>query len=306
METSQVGEERVEEWKSGRMEEAAFLPLSSAHQRLPSCKTLLDEFKDAGGLVIEEWSEKEGTTYLIQTIVFALGCDLDWKDAPDLRVLHYRKAGRNFYFMVNEGEEPLEGDLSIRSAGALELWDPLDGSIRPWPGCLIEGRTHTSMHLERRQGLVLVVNPEGIPDPDVQLPSVPGEVLVEVLEPWRVMDLSGHPVSAPCPGDWASVRGWETFSGTLRFVTEFEMPGGYEGRAVFLDLGRVGDIAEVMVNDQPVGVRAWAPYIFEVGRVCRPGMNTLEVRVTNSMANAFDGLQMASGLMGSVVIRGAR
>jgi hypothetical protein len=83
------------------------------------------------------------------------------------------------------------------------------------------------------------------------------------------------------------------------------MPGDYEGREVFLDLGRVGDIAEVTINGQHVGVRAWAPYILEVGKACRPGANTLEVRVTNSMANTFDGFQMPSGLMGPVVIREA-
>ena len=35
------------------------------------------------------------------------------------------------------------------------------------------------------------------------------------------------------------------------------------------------------------------------------GVNRLEVRVTNSMANTFDGRQLPSGLLGPVVLRAA-
>ena len=66
------------------------------------------------------------------------------------------------------------------------------------------------------------------------------------------------------------------------------------------------DIAEVLVNGRRAGVLTWAPYIMDIGQACRPGKNSLEIRVTNSMANAYDGLRLASGLMGPVVLRRAR
>jgi hypothetical protein len=227
---------------------------------------------------------------------------VDWPNAPDLRALHYRKSALDFYLLVNEGEHPLEGNLSLAVIGSLEVWDPLAGTVRPWPAEIIQGRLHTFLRLERRQALLLAVDPKGKPDPAIPLPPIPGEVIAEIPGPWKALNASGQPVEVPCPSDWAKVPQWETFAGTIRFLTELPLPSQREG-ALFLDLGKVGDIAEVLLNRQPVGVRAWAPYIFEISRACRPGSNSLEVRVTNSMANAYDGLQLPSGLLGPVLLR---
>ena len=72
---------------------------------------------------------------------------------------------------------------------------------------------------------------------------------------------------------------------------------------LFLDLGQVGDIAEVLLNGTTVGARAWAPYVWAIDPICQVGDNQLEVRVTNSMANRLEGLQRPSGLLGPVSIR---
>ncbi len=60
------------------------------------------------------------------------------------------------------------------------------------------------------------------------------------------------------------------------------------------------------MNGRPVGFRAWAPYLLPIGAACRAGSNEIEVRVTNSMANAYEGLQLPSGLLGPVTVRRAR
>jgi hypothetical protein len=56
----------------------------------PSCRAVLDAFRDAGGVVAEEWESgrggrEEGTPSLISTLVSALGRDLRWPNAHDLR-----------------------------------------------------------------------------------------------------------------------------------------------------------------------------------------------------------------------------
>jgi hypothetical protein len=74
---------------------------------------------------------------------------------------------------------------------------------------------------------------------------------------------------------------------------------------LFLDLGQVGDIAEVALNGTTLGSRAWAPYVWAIDQICQAGQNQLEVRVTNSTANRMEGLQRPSGLLGPVSIRRA-
>ena len=51
-------------------------------------------------------------------------------------MIHYRKAGLDFYYVVNEGEETIAGEVSFGLAGALEYWDPLTGESRSWPALM--------------------------------------------------------------------------------------------------------------------------------------------------------------------------
>jgi hypothetical protein len=261
----------------------------------------LAQFAEAGGLVVRSGAAAD----LPARLASALGRDLHWPGTHDLRALHCRRGGLDCYYLVNEGEHALAGNLTLRAMGALELWDPLDGSSRPWPAQVVDGRLATHLRLERRQGLVLVVDPAGNPDSAAPRPALPGDAVLAVSGPWRVCDTAGREVDAPALADWAQTPGWETFTGTLSFCTEFTAPEALAGRAAFLDLGAIGDIAELWLNGRRCGQRAWAPYVLEVGAALRPGRNRLEVRVTNSMANAYDGRQMPSGLLGPVVLRGA-
>jgi len=98
------------------------------------------------------------------------------------------------------------------------------------------------------------------------------------------------------------------FSGTFEYTTTFtwneDLP-----KIATLDLGEVGESAEVFVNDIPVGVRINAPYIFDVTNTLTPGDNTLRIIVTNHLGHKMrDRFSMtmpleASGLMGPVTIR---
>ncbi|MCC6446340.1 MAG: hypothetical protein IT210_23165, partial [Armatimonadetes bacterium] len=180
------------------------------------------------------------------------------------------------------------------------------GSRRPWPGRAHEGRCETRLRLERREGLVLAVEAGGIPDPQIELLPLPGEIALSLPGPWSAFTTADRPAALPCPGDWSQAEGWGLFTGTLRFLTDLILPGKTGGQPIFLDLGRVGDIAEVSVNGQAAGIRVWPPYIMEISAACQPGVNRLEVQVTNSMANAYDGLQLPSGLLGPVALRAGR
>lgn len=99
-------------------------------------------------------------------------------------------------------------------------------------------------------------------------------------------------------GDWSRHPGLELFSGALRYRTGFDLPSAAD--RLELDLGGVGDIAEALLDDEPAGVRMWAPYRIPLAGPVAAGRHTLEVRITNSMANAYEGAQLPSGLMGPV------
>jgi hypothetical protein len=75
------------------------------------------------------------------------------------------------------------------------------------------------------------------------------------------------------------------FSGTARYRCTFTAPQAPSRRRCWLDLGRVEQVAEVLLNDQSIGVRLWQPFRFEVTGLLAEGENTLEVLVTNGLAS---------------------
>ncbi|MFD6133876.1 hypothetical protein [Isoptericola sp. NPDC060257] len=68
-----------------------------------------------------------------------------------------------------------------------------------------------------------------------------------------------------------------------------------------LDLGEVGDAATVSVDGVVAGHAPAAPYVVDLGALA-PGSRTVEVLVSNSAANWYEGDRRPSGLIGPVTL----
>ena len=77
------------------------------------------------------------------------------------------------------------------------------------------------------------------------------------------------------------------FSGTGRYEISFNLPVDYlqKDLRLFLDLGKVGNIAEVRLNDNLPGIIWMRGQKVEVTGVAKPGVNKLVVLVTNTLIN---------------------
>lgn len=224
--------------------------------------------------------------------------------APDLRVLHVRRQGLDVYAVFNEGEAPISGSLWVSAAGgpeaaprAAEWWDPLRDGREP---AAVEGDGYR-LRLPPRESRLLLVDPSLPRDAPAAGPEM-GPELVDLPGPWGVTDPEGRGVPDLSLGDWTRQRALERLGGTLVYTTRLRLPAP-PARAV-LDLGAVGEAAAVRVNGQPAGFALWAPYLV----ACPPGLwrsgpNDIEVQVTNSAANAYEGALRPSGLMGPVRLR---
>ena len=215
---------------------------------------------------------------------------------PDLRFIHYRKDELDYYLLVNEGEGAIAGQVRLAVAGEIAAWDPLTGGQRPVQAEAAGDGLRVALDLGRRESLVLAVDTRAPFVPPPALPR-PTEERIPLDLRWEVRDLDGAAVGVPAPGDWARQPGYELFSGTLRYRTELTLPT--RAREAWLDLGQVGDSAAVFLDGRQVGVRMWAPYRVCLGRDLAPGTHRLEVRVTNSMANEYEGSQRPSGSAGA-------
>jgi hypothetical protein len=127
--------------------------------------------------------------------------------------------------------------------------------------------------------------------------------------PWEVW-FPADPQS-PKPTTFASLRSWPDhpdpavrhFSGTATYAKAFDAPPELFGmrHRIRLDLGRVGALAQVVVNGHDLGVLWSAPYVVDATRVLRPGPNAIEVRVTNAWLNRLIGAKRFSDRFKPVV-----
>jgi hypothetical protein len=80
------------------------------------------------------------------------------------------------------------------------------------------------------------------------------------------------------------------FSGTATYTNSFTLPNGYKrSTPLWLDLGKVGDLAEVRVNGKLVGSVWHAPYRLDIGDAVKRGKNQIDIRVANLWVNRLIG-----------------
>jgi hypothetical protein len=94
--------------------------------------------------------------------------------------------------------------------------------------------------------------------------------------------------------DWSthSEEGIRYYSGTATYrkTFHFTRPSTQsENTNIYLDLGQVAVIAEVILNDQNLGIAWNSPYRVDITRAIRSGENTLVVNVANLWVNRLIG-----------------
>ncbi len=148
-----------------------------------------------------------------------------------------------------------------------------------------------------------------------------------VFEPGRGAPASTQRVPL-APLNLNAQDGIRYFSGVTTYTKSFTLPNAAAvGTPLRLDLGAVGDLAEVRINGVLAGSVWHKPFRLDISQAIRPGKNTVEVRVANLWVNRLIGdLQpgqrkitfttlptyrrdaplRASGLMGPVRLLGSR
>ncbi len=120
---------------------------------------------------------------------------------------------------------------------------------------------------------------------------------LELKGPWTLHFPSGRgapeAIRLEALGSWTEhpEPGVKYFSGSATYSRSIEIPADRvgAGRALYLDLGRVNDFAEPVLNGKPLGVLWKPPFRVELTGTARPGQNELSVRVTNRWPNRLIG-----------------
>ena len=126
--------------------------------------------------------------------------------------------------------------------------------------------------------------------------SVVGTRAMPLDRGWSLSFPSGW--DAPASIDLDELKPWSEladeatrhFSGTATYRTTVRLEALQPDTRLWLELGRVADIAEVKINGQEVAVLWAAPFRVDITRQVKPGDNLIEIEVTNTWHNrlAYD------------------
>jgi hypothetical protein len=235
--------------------------------------------------------------------------------------IHRHLADGDIYFVVNQADEPVHLNARFRVSGKdVQVWHPMDGamtsdkpgdaaaytsvvrmpdrSVNKQPGIepalytMPSGFTEVPLDLAERES-VFVVFRNAAPAPQRTAAVAMETKLTTLSGPWTLSFPAkwGAPPSVQMPAltSWTenADAGVKYFSGTATYTRTVTAAATWfkPGQHVWIDLGKVRDIAEVKVNGKSAGL-VWAPpYRVDVTSALRPGVNKLEIAVTNEWTN---------------------
>ena len=190
--------------------------------------------------------------------------------------------------------------LAVQARSAM-LYNPMNGTSGKARLRQNNGRTEVFLQLASGESVIL----KTFTDQDVSVPeygywtSMAQDEAAKMLPgtctfagKWGFSFVEAIPVVSNVPdsvslGSWTEIaaEGVKNTMGTACYTTTFTLKTPAEAGEWMLDLGDVRESARVRINGQEVATLIAVPYRCLVGKYLRPGVNTLEVEVTNLPAN---------------------
>lgn len=264
---------------------------SPANEKVESAITC---WESQGITVIREWRD-DNLTSLVRAVVAPA---LAWEGEAALRAFHGRLAGRHVWVLHNEGEADAEGELTLTGDGPFWVYRPWDNRLCPLPGVNRADRYEARLEMSRHE-LVILVEAGDESSLMAATPRSWSEFSREIETAWEAATEEDDPRVVPAMSDWSRHAGLELMTGVVCYAASFDVtPQEASAHRLTLDMGRVGEIAEVWVNEKYAGVAIGKPYRLDITDTICEGRNRIKIRVTNSMANRLYGSQRPSGLMG--------
>jgi hypothetical protein len=254
-----------------------------------------------------EKSFGKGKVYTGQTIAEVLSVQ---QVAPDfeytktdartnLLFVHRKLAKADIYWINNRNNRRENLDATFRIEGKIpEIWQPVTGKTGPASYVIENGVTRVTLNLEPNDALFVVFRKTAKAN-SLVVPKTVENTLETVSGPWEVSFQPDR--GAPSKITLDNLASWSEnpdagvkyFSGTGTYTKTIQVPDNWfkKGERLWLDLGVVRNLADVLVNGKPLGIIWKRPFRVDVTDVLKPGENKLEIKVTNLWVNRLIGDQ---------------
>jgi len=210
--------------------------------------------------------------------------------------VHRKLTDGDVYFIDNRSNRPENIEARFRVSGRRpEIWYADTGAAEAVSYRFEGDRTVVPLGLEAEESYFVVFR-EAVSASEASVAPRSYLPVLDVHGPWQVAFQPGR--GAPPTARLETLRslseepepGIRYFSGIATYRVRFTPPRDLTSETpLVVDLGSVGDIAEVSLNGRAVGTVWKPPYRVAVTAAVRPGENELEVRVADLWVNRLIG-----------------
>jgi hypothetical protein len=226
----------------------------------------------------------------------------DGKQAVEMAWTHRITDEKEIYFISNQKDEKRELELSLRVVGKLPgLYFPVSGTRKECREWRIENdRTVIPFQFENNESVFVTFEKEISAMKSENGRNWPEfESIQNLDELWEVkfdpaFGGSEKSVHFKKLTDWSQNEDDKIkyYSGTAVYRKSFGWnPEKITDNPVWIELGGVNNLAEVILNGVNCGIVWTAPFRLDISNALKKGINELEISITNTWANRLIGDQ---------------
>ena len=236
-------------------------------------------------------------------VLHKLPLEEDFATTAPVRYTHRTNVNWDIYFLSNTSDSTISFKAAFRSVkGTPEIWDAVTAKIKQVSDFTIaNAKTMIPITLAPYQSCFVVFSKENRNRQVVGLRETQRQELLTLKGPWEVSfdPKWGGPekVVFDSLSDWSKnkLEGIKYYSGIAAYHKTFEFNAGKPKGEIYLDLGKVKNLARVSLNGRVVGVLWTPPWKIDVSTQVKPGKNELTIEIANLWANRLIGDEAKPG-----------
>jgi hypothetical protein len=220
------------------------------------------------------------------------------KTQKDTKLLfvHRKLTDCEVYWVNNRNSRKETLDANFRVTGKVPvLWHPETAKAEAVSYSIANGVTTVTLPLQPNDAVFVVFKDKA--KTSVLLPSVEEKELMTIDGSWKVTFQKDRGAPAEATFDKlasfteSADPGIKYFSGTAAYTKTIVADKNWFSNNIqlWLDLGDVKNLAEVVVNGKSLGILWKQPFAVDVTHVLKPGENKIEIKVTNLWVNRLIG-----------------
>jgi len=271
-------------------------------QSTPSLSDDPAEFKNIVAEIWHSGNPRVFTGKTIEEVLNQMNVVPDFaysKPSSDTKLMyvHRKLPGSDIYWVDSRNNSVQDIETTFRIDGKVpELWFAETGKTEPLSYSIADGVTKVKLHMERNDALFIVFKDKATKT-SVELPPVKVNELATINGSWKVDFQKGRgaPISATFDKLTSFTEnadaGIKYFSGTATYTKTFTADKAWftKDAELWLNLGDVKNLAEVIVNGKSLGILWNYPFRVNISGALKPGTNTLVIKVTNLWVNRLTG-----------------